>query len=97
MPEPHVNTQGLIMRGSLVHGEHRFEFPVLLTRDPDVKTLLLACVAPPVLCYTLNRFVVRPLWRRHRLQKVNFGHASQTTCSHLSGITWQHKEPFCEE
>ena len=72
MPEQLVNKQGLIMRGSLVHGEHRFEFPVLLTRDPDMKTVLLACVAPPLLCYTLNRFVVRPLWRRHRLQKVSF-------------------------
>lgn len=64
------NLQGLIMRGSLVHGEHRFEFPVLLTRDPDLKTVLLACVTPPLVCYTLNRFVVRPLWRGHRLQKV---------------------------
>lgn len=63
-------SQGLIMRGSLVHGEHRIEFPVLLTRDPDLKTVLLACVAPPLLCYSLNRFVVRPLWRRHRLQKA---------------------------
>ena len=62
------------MRGSLVHAEHRFEFPVLLTRDPDLKTVLLACVAPPLLCYSLNRFVVRPLWRRHRLQKVSLRH-----------------------
>ncbi len=73
----HVYTcglQGLIMRGSLVHAEHRFEFPVLLTRDPDLTTVLLACLAPPLLCYSLNRFVVRPLWRRHRLQKVRLRH-----------------------
>ncbi len=70
----HCDMQGLIMRGSLVHAEHRFEFPVLLTRDPDLKTVLLACVAPPLLCYSLNRFVVRPLWRRHRLQKVSLRH-----------------------
>lgn len=63
-------SQGVILRGSLVHGEHQFQFPVLLSRDPDLKTIVLAYLAPPLLCYTLNRFVVRPLWKRHRLKKA---------------------------
>lgn len=63
-------TQGLILRGSVAHGDQRFEIPILLTKDPDIRTVLLAYLAPPLLCYSLNRFVVRPLWRRHRLGKA---------------------------
>lgn len=62
--------QGLYLKGSLVHGEHRFEFPVFLTREPDLRTFVLAYLGPPLLSYTLNRLLVRPLWRRHRLKKV---------------------------
>ena len=60
----------MILRGSVAHGDQRFEVPVLLSKDPDLQTILLAYVAPPLLCYSLNRFIVRPLWRRHRLAKV---------------------------
>ena len=65
-----VAVQGLILRGSVAHGDQRFEIPILLTKDPDIRTVLLAYLAPPLLCYSLNRFAVRPLWRRHRLAKV---------------------------
>ena len=78
-----VVVQGVILRGSLVHGEHQFQFPVLLSRDPDLKTIVLAYLAPPLLCYTLNRFVVRPLWKRHRLKKV--GHTHIASALQLSG------------
>ena len=62
--------QGLFLKGSLVHGEHRFEFPVFMTREPDLRTFLLAYLGPPLLSYTLNILLVRPLWRHHRLKKV---------------------------
>ena len=62
--------QGLFLKGSLVHGEHRFDFPVFMTREPDLRTFLLAYLGPPLLSYTLNTLLVRPLWRRHRLKKV---------------------------
>ena len=62
--------QGLFLKGSLVHGEHRFEFPVFMTREPDLRTFLLAYLGPPLLSYTINTLLVRPLWRHHRLKKV---------------------------
>ena len=62
--------QGLFLKGSLVHGEHRFEFPVFMTREPDMRTFLLAYLGPPLLSYTINTLLVRPLWRHHRLKKV---------------------------
>ena len=63
--------QGLYLRASLAHGDHRFEFPVFVTREPDVRTFVLAYLGPPLFAYTLNRLLVRPLWRRHRLNKVS--------------------------
>ncbi|KAL3162704.1 hypothetical protein ABBQ38_008745 [Trebouxia sp. C0009 RCD-2024] len=63
-------TQGLLLKGTLVHGEHRFVFPVLMTKQPDLRTLLLTYLGPPLLSYTLNTLIVRPLWRRHLLKQA---------------------------
>ena len=69
-PDSMAVWQGLFLKGSLVHGEHRFEFPVFMTREPDLRTFLLAYLGPPLLSYTLNTLLVRPLWRHHRRKKV---------------------------
>lgn len=62
--------QGILYRVSLSTGDHRIEVPIVLSSELDLKVIFWAGIAPPVLLYSFNKFLYRPLRRRHKLSKV---------------------------
>lgn len=68
--------QGVVYRVSLTTGDHRLELPVVLSSELDPKVIFWAGIAPPVLLYTINKFLYGPLRRRHKLKQVGHSQAS---------------------
>lgn len=60
-----------MLRPRFSSGKHTFDFPMLLSDDAsDLRLVLTAHLLPPLLGLAVHRWLLRPLWRRHRVTKV---------------------------
>ena len=65
---PHL--QGVSLKASFTRTSHRFDFPILLTRQLDARTVAAAYLLPPAVGLTLQFCVWRPLRRRWNSRQV---------------------------
>ena len=76
---PHL--RGVSLKASFTRTSHRFDFPILLSRYLDARTVAAAYLLPPVVGLTLQLCVWRPLRRRWNRHQVNPRGGTPSTCS----------------
>lgn len=65
-----LSAPGVIVRLFFSRAGHRFSVPMVIHPNKDVKVFASAVLLPPTCLLALNHFVLRPLQRRHRQQKL---------------------------
>ena len=64
------SAQGVSVKAHFSRGGQQFIFPVLLSRQLDLRVLAAAYLVPPILTLVGKYYVYKPLQRRYRLKKV---------------------------
>eukprot|EP00891_Asterochloris_glomerata_P007811 jgi/Astpho2/7811/fgenesh1_pg.00117_%23_27_t len=76
--------QGVSLKASFTRTSHRFDFPILLSRQLDARTVAAAYLLPPVVGLTLQFCVWRPLrrrWNSHQALKARSERGAEIAAS----------------